>query len=61
MISSGGNSIHHIPTAKYKGDVWIEMNGSSLSSYVQIPEKIKSYIEPDPFVYPFVRITKIQV
>ena len=60
-ISNLGNSIHHIPVGKYKSDILIGTGGTMSSSCDQIPEKRISYIEPDTYVYPFVRIIKIQV
>ncbi len=61
VISNLGNSIHHIPVGKYNSDALIGTSGNIVSSCGQILEKRISYIEPDTFVYPFVRITKIQV
>lgn len=60
-ISNLGNSIHHIPVGKYKSDILIGTGGTMTFSCDQIPEKRISYTEPDTFVYPFVRIIKIQV
>lgn len=60
-ISNQWGSIHHIPAGKSMDHSISYYWTSIIESSDSIREKRNTYIEPDPYIYPFVGIIKIQV
>jgi hypothetical protein len=61
VYSNLGSTIQHIPVGKIDAQIISQRYTIAYTQRIHPPKKEISYIEPDPFVYPFVRIIKIQI